>query len=862
MAVNGKPSSRPDEPRRGTQPDPLAGLKRKSTLAGYAVSWERIWPRLAVPLCIAGLFLALAWMRAFDFLPDMVRVAAVALFGLAFLASLIPLVRLRRPSEAETTHRLERDSGYIHQPLVALGDTQVGGRDDPVAQALWIAHRRRAAAALDRLRVAPPSPRLDRRDPWALRAAVFLLFIVGLAAMRGDPFGPVADAVRLPRGEVVEARIDAWVTPPAYTRRAPIFLTNLAPDAPPLTIPEGSVLSIRVTGVEDPVANFSPIVPTGEGAPEEAVVALERADEAPAANAPGSTQITRPAAFETTIDRSGTVSVGEGDDAPLKKFDFAVTADNAPTIRLSEEPAATSRGAFRLAYEVEDDFRVAGARALFEDPKDESGAAGASEARPLVGPPDMPLTLPRRSSETSAAETFRDLSAHPWAGGVTDMRLEARDDAGNIGVTLPIEVVIPARPFREPLARMLVEQRRTLAMDAEAAYSVADTLDTVMLHAPTFVDDASVHLGLRVIRNRIVGARDDEALRDVLDLMWEMALAIDGGDASLAEQRLREARERLREALQNDASPEEIARLMDELRKALDEYMQALEEQLRNNPDLAQELSPQDMQRMQEMTPQDLQSMIDRMQELAELGDREAAEQLLSQLDQMLENLQMGRPQQGQQPGEQSQMDQMMNELADMIRRQQELMNETFRMSPDGAPQQGQNGQQQPMTPEEMEQAMRQLQEGQGDLQQRLEDMLRQLQEGGMQPGDQLGEAGRSMGEAEGSLGEGQPGEALGQQGRALEQLRQGAQQLAEQMQQGEGEGQGPGQRGRTAYSEDPLGRPQRREGPDFGDSVKVPGEIDVQRARRILEELRRRFSDENRPTIELDYLRRLLNPF
>jgi tetratricopeptide (TPR) repeat protein len=281
--------------------------------------------------------------------------------------------------------------------------------------------------------------------------------------------------------------------------------------------------------------------------------------------------------------------------------------------------------------------------------------------------------------------------------------------------------------------------------------------------------------------------------------MWQMALAIDGGDASLAEQRLREARDALREALRNGASQEEIAKLTDELRKAMDEYMQALAEQMRDNPNLSQQLTPQDMQRMQEISPEDFQKMIDRMEQLSELGDREAAEQLLSELDRMLENLQTAQP----------------------------------RQSPQG--QQGEQGE--------------------------MNQMMKQLQQGGMDPGEPLGEAGKSMGEAEGSLGEGEAGEALGQQGRALEQLRQGAQQLAEQM-QGQGEGEGPGQRGRTSYSEDPLGRPQRRDGPDFGDSVKVPGEIDVQRARRILEELRRRFSDETRPTFELDYLRRLLTPF
>ncbi len=61
-------------------------------------------------------------------------------------------------------------------------------------------------------------------------------------------------------------------------------------------------------------------------------------------------------------------------------------------------------------------------------------------------------------------------------------------------------------------------------------------------------------------------------------------------------------------------------------------------------------------------------------------------------------------------------------------------------------------------------------------------------------------------------------------------------------------------QRGR----EDPLGRPQRQR--DWADGrVRVPGadESATQRARRILEELRRRLGDPLRPMEELDYLER-----
>ena len=123
------------------------------------------------------------------------------------------------------------------------------------------------------------------------------------------------------------------------------------------------------------------------------------------------------------------------------------------------------------------------------------------------------------------------------------------------------------------------------------------------------------------------------------------------------------------------------------------------------------------------------------------------------------------------------------------------------------------------------------------------------------------------MGDAEGQLGQGNADGAVDAQGRALEALRRGAQSLAQQMQQGQGQGPGPGQPGRTGQARanndtDPLGRPLR--GRDYGDdvTVKVPGEIDVQRARRILEELRKRFADPLRPQLELDYIERLLKDF
>ena len=55
------------------------------------------------------------------------------------------------------------------------------------------------------------------------------------------------------------------------------------------------------------------------------------------------------------------------------------------------------------------------------------------------------------------------------------------------------------------------------------------------------------------------------------------------------------------------------------------------------------------------------------------------------------------------------------------------------------------------------------------------------------------------------------------------------------------------------------ISRPQRTEGPDFGQDVRVPDEIDMQRAREILNAIRERLGERYRPQFELDYLERLL---
>src|SRR5690606_19895457 len=115
---------------------------------------------------------------------------------------------------------------------------------------------------------------------------------------------------------------------------------------------------------------------------------------------------------------------------------------------------------------------------------------------------------------------------------------------------------------------------------------------------------------------------------------------------------------------------------MEELRQAMQDFLRELAEQAARDPNMAMQM-PQDGQ---ELRPGDLDRLLDQIENLARSGAREQAMDMLQQLRDMMNNLQAGRQQPGQGQGEQNEMRQQMDQLGELMRRQQELMNETFRL--------------------------------------------------------------------------------------------------------------------------------------------------------------------------------------
>src|SRR5581483_6232917 len=84
--------------------------------------------------------------------------------------------------------------------------------------------QRLARAALDHLRAPWPVSSVARRDVFALRAVAVLLLIVCAAGAGGD-IGPRLRRALSPAFEGDgPVALKLWITPPAYTNRAPLFI--------------------------------------------------------------------------------------------------------------------------------------------------------------------------------------------------------------------------------------------------------------------------------------------------------------------------------------------------------------------------------------------------------------------------------------------------------------------------------------------------------------------------------------------------------------------------------------------------------------------------------------------------------------
>lgn len=859
-------------------------LARLAALARARLTWERYAPALAIPALVLSLFLIVSWLGVWDVAGDPLRLLAILALLAVMARGAWACRKFSIPSRSDALRRLERTAGLSHRPLDTLQDRAVLSDD------LWPAHAAQAERQSEFIRRVGRTPALSPIDRFGLRGIIPLLiglslfFAWGFSAERTRrALSPQWHAPTNPYA----VRFEAWVDPPEYTGRPPIY----AERGQPISAPQGSTLVVRATGAR--TLPRPRLKEDGRRARFLDVRAL------------GSQSLD----VRAEINASATLDWRIG--PRLERFKITTLPDAPPLITVPDTPEADKRDRLVVTFDAEDDYGID--RVLLEM------IELTDDLDPLNYFASGSVDVETGSAAFKSAEgrTLKlDLTRHPLAGRKVAARLVAVDGAGQRGVSEPLFFTVPDRIFVEPLAKAIVEQRGLVMAGIEAGeYAPAplakadndasdgtfDTYQTAwrlgrapapvqravqLIDAvtdyptPSLFNDPAIYMSLRHTAKSLRYARSADALGGLPDHLWTLAMRAEFGVLGSALEEMQEAEEALREGIARRVAPREIDTLFDRYNQAVDNFM----EELRNNAEMA-EGGGEGGGANGMGSVDEIQELLDAIEEANARGDTQGARRALAQLAELLENMKIQLTQGGGGSGEgqsgegemSDEMRQSLEDLADLLGEQRELQDETQRSERDQA--MGREGEDS-LSPEAL--AQRQAE---------LADLLRQLQEQGAQGGEGgeleresqgggidsidellnglggdgdneagndvregLAGAGDAMRQSDDALRQGDLSGSRQAQSEAIAALRRAAEGLANAANQEGAEGQ-------DGEGTDPLGRSV-----DGGQSDNSQADIDdkdnAARSREILEELRRRAAEAEREKQEREYLDRLLRRF
>ena len=249
---------------------------------------------------------------------------------------------------------------------------------------------------------------------------------------------------------------------------------------------------------------------------------------------------------------------------------------------------------------------------------------------------------------------------------------------------------------------------------------------------------------------------------------------------------------------------------------------------------------------MKAVGSRELTDLVDQLRELVRAGSRDAAQTLLTRMQEIMENIAVGNL--SDLTGAVSaQAAEVLHTIRQLMTGQQELLDDTFRML-----------REQSADPYDTSGEFA----TQSQLQSSLQELMSRMQEFGFGTSREFQRADRSMGRSARQLENDRPAQAVDHQTEAIEQLRAGADALMQSLIEQSGEEMAGEGQNYFGAPRDPMGRHLGGDGGDDTGDFQLPDHGSIVRAREILDELYKRAGEQHRPFDEQQYLERLLRRF
>lgn len=711
------------------------------------------------------------------------------------------------PDETEIQARLEQDSAVRHRPLRSQTDTLTGTVTKP-GHDLWTFEHERKKGLLNLLGWVRPRFHLVRKDPYALRVAMILLLVtLGITSGAAAPdklrnlLIPFALSVS---DDEESAALKVLIMPPAYTQKPYIMITGRLKD--PVDVPQGSTVKVMAKSW---IGHLT----------------IKIGDETKPLVQEGKTDVYSAERHIAETDMISITQLG----FPRLSIPVKFIPDQPPQISLRGEPEVMMGGQLRLPLLIQDDYglKLVRLRAILSAQLKEMplGEPVYEEQSVIASSGGKPVEINPRF----------DLTGHPWAGYPVTLLIEAEDYAGQTAEIEPLEIKLPERTFRHPVAQTIVAIRKLLIRKGEFGANGGMMAIASLLTKPQNFDwDILTTLALRSAAGRLSYERGRTGAEGAIAILWPTALHLEDGNLTTTETDLRKALEALQKAMKEKASPEEISRLMQQFKDALAAHLMAMQKEIEKKMANG-EMTPLSPDMMTEtLDPNMINDFLSQLENEMINGDINSAMKKLENLQKLADML---NPAMAQGLPEDVKKDmQAMKDVQKIIDQQQALLDKTRSLEGKDAKTQGEKGEQD-----------------------KIGGNLKDAIPGGQAPAP-IQSAGKSMSKSSEELGKNSASGSIPHQQAALNSLREGRKQmqqaLQKKMQNMMGISMTPG--GQRPY--DPLGRGKPDRGRNlFEEKVDIQTGADRKKADEILKIIRERSGDQSRPLSEREYYQRLL---
>ena len=661
------------------------------------------------------LFFGLWMLNVPSFFGSIASIGATLVFLVGFVYFFKKdILSFRLPDSKGLDNKLEKHSA-LPQGQIALIEDRLANPKKHDTRDLWKNAQHESLISFKKLRAPRLNPFLTREDPSAVRYIAILLFISGLMVSGPHwkdkiysgliPFSP---SYVVSQGKST----NIWIKPPDYTQIAQTHISGHGSHDEVLNIPEDSEIRIRMHSVFGEY--FPPHLRNGDKTVKmehmgDGLYGIETVIEPGKSLKISQAFIPRsrwdynfiedmPPEIRSDVDDApsgdeSTDVVRIDDELPPLPFDDAPSTEN----EVDEDNAAEDTPEAEEIVEITDEQRheILDSNQI-RFPLIVNDDYGVKELRMTMNIDEMVVERPlgemtqetrlvmsQPNTEFSITPIY-DMTWHTWAGLPVTFTYEAIDHKGQTAELKNIKLVLPEREFEHPMAKSLIAMRKRLAWDYKDSFrEIAQNLETLLSAEDYMQNDPVTYLAIRVASSRLF-YNDDmptetriQAAKDVINLLWYTALSLEEGDIALAMRELQDAQRALENAMRDpNASEEEIQELMNNLQEKMGNYFAEMQREMQKRIENGEDFPTYSAEDFGEIiSPDTLSKMMEDIQQALREGDQQKAQELMSQMQRMME---MMDPSNGAQlPQDMQTMREGVNELQELIERQEALIDQT-----------------------------------------------------------------------------------------------------------------------------------------------------------------------------------------